>query len=219
MSLVRRIGLAAGPLLALAFYFALPARYSDAAGAVVEFSPSGRATLGMMAWMAAWWMTEAVEIEVTALLPVLAFPLLGILPLPETAANYASDVIFLFFGGFVLALSIQRWGLDRRLAFLTLTALGVVYGDQAIFARASTIRRVGGIPQQPIMEDAEMVRRLRQFGRFVTLPEKAVTSPRRYREKGVGRTLFANQVTTWLYLAGVSPSRLARIHRVLGGKG
>lgn len=124
MSLVRRIGLAAGPLLALAFYLALPARYADAAGAVVEFSPSGRATVGMMAWMAAWWMTEAVEIEVTALLPVLAFPLLGILPLPETAANYASDVIFLFLGGFVLALSIQRWGLDRRLAFLTLRMAG-----------------------------------------------------------------------------------------------
>ena len=78
----------------------------------------------MMAWMATWWMTEAVEIEVTSLLPIVAFPLLGVMPLGKTTANYGADVIYLFLGGFVLALAIQRWGLDRRIAFLTLRLVG-----------------------------------------------------------------------------------------------
>jgi sodium-dependent dicarboxylate transporter 2/3/5 len=78
----------------------------------------------MMVWMATWWMTEAVEIEVTSLLPIVAFPLLGVMPLTETTANYGADVIYLFLGGFVLALAIQRCGLDRRIAFLTLRLVG-----------------------------------------------------------------------------------------------
>jgi sodium-dependent dicarboxylate transporter 2/3/5 len=108
----------------LLLYFALPTEYLDAAGKTVVFSHAGRATLAMMAWMAIWWMTEAVEIEVTALLPIVAFPLLGVMKLGETTANYGADVIFLFLGGFVLALAIQRWGLDRRIAFLTLKLVG-----------------------------------------------------------------------------------------------
>jgi sodium-dependent dicarboxylate transporter 2/3/5 len=121
---VRRVGLVAGPLLALLLFFTLPAEYRAADGTMTPFTPAGRATLGMMAWMAAWWMTEAVEIEVTALLPIAMFPLLGIMPLGRTTANYGADVIYLFLGGFVLALAIARWGLDRRIAFLTLRLVG-----------------------------------------------------------------------------------------------
>jgi len=121
---VRLVGLVSGPLLALLLHFTLPTEYRAADGAAVPFTPAGRATLGMMAWMAAWWMTEAVEIEVTALLPIAVFPLLGIMPLGRTTANYGADVIYLFLGGFVLALAIARWGLDRRIAFLTLRLVG-----------------------------------------------------------------------------------------------
>jgi sodium-dependent dicarboxylate transporter 2/3/5 len=121
---VRRIGLVAGPLLALLLYLTLPPEYRGANGAPVAFSPAGRATLAMMAWMATWWMTEAVEIEVTSLLPIVTFPLFGIMSVGKTTANYGADVIFLFLGGFVLALAIQRWGLDRRIAFRTLQWVG-----------------------------------------------------------------------------------------------
>ncbi len=121
---VRRAGLALGPLLAAACYVALPLEFAEAAGKAVPLTHAGRATLAMMVWMAIWWMTEAVEIEVTSLLPILAFPLLGVMPLAATTANYGADVIFLFVGGFVLALAIQRWGLDRRIAFLTLRLVG-----------------------------------------------------------------------------------------------
>jgi sodium-dependent dicarboxylate transporter 2/3/5 len=121
---VRRFGLAAGPVLALALYFVLPAEYRDAADKAVPLGHATRATLAMLVWMAVWWMTEAVEIEVTSLLPIVTFPMLGIMPLAKTTANYGSDVIYLFLGGFVLAMAIQRWGLDRRIAFQTLKWVG-----------------------------------------------------------------------------------------------
>lgn len=121
---VARLGLAAGPLLALVLYYVLPIDYIDSSGKTILLGQSARATLAMMVWMATWWMTEAVEIEVTSLLPIAAFPLLGVMSLGTTTANYGADVIYLFLGGFVLALAIQRWGLDRRIAFLTLRLVG-----------------------------------------------------------------------------------------------
>ncbi|MCK6458751.1 MAG: DASS family sodium-coupled anion symporter [Planctomycetes bacterium] len=114
----------AGPAAAALLYGILPAEYRAAGGEIVPLSHAGRATLAMMAWMAAWWLTEAVEIEVTALLPIALFPMLGILPLGKTTANYGADVIYLFLGGFVLARAIARWGLDRRIAFATLRLVG-----------------------------------------------------------------------------------------------
>ncbi|MGA0853978.1 MAG: SLC13 family permease [Luteolibacter sp.] len=121
---IRRAGLIAGPLLALLCYFLLPERYAADGGNMIEFTHQGRATLAMMLWMAAWWMTEAVDVEVTALLPIALFPVFGIASIAEATKPYASDVIYLFMGGFVLGLAIQRWGLDRRLAFFTLRLTG-----------------------------------------------------------------------------------------------
>ena len=121
---VKRIGLVAGPLLALLLYFTLPHEYRAADGTSVVFGHAGRATLAAMGWMATWWMTEAVEIEVTSLLPIALFPLAGIMPLGKTTANYGADVIYLFLGGFVIALAIARCGLDRRIAFFTLRLVG-----------------------------------------------------------------------------------------------
>ncbi len=121
---VRLAGLVAGPLLAAGCFLFLPDSYATGAGERAEFTAAGRATLSMVAWMAAWWMTEAVDIEVTALLPLALFPLLGITSIAKAAAPYASDVIYLFMGGFILGLAIERWGLDRRIAFFTLRLTG-----------------------------------------------------------------------------------------------
>jgi sodium-dependent dicarboxylate transporter 2/3/5 len=125
---VRRVGLVAGPVLALVCYLALPTEFIDGSGKVVPFLHPGRATLAMLVWMALWWMTEAVDIEVTALLPIVAFPLAGIMSIEEAAAPYSSSVVYLFLGGFVLALAIQRCGLDRRIAFVTLRLVGTTPG-------------------------------------------------------------------------------------------
>ncbi|HSQ09139.1 MAG TPA: DASS family sodium-coupled anion symporter, partial [Burkholderiaceae bacterium] len=121
---IRRVGLVAGPLVALMFYWLLPHEYRATDGTDVVFGHTGRATLAMMGWMATWWMTEAVEIEVTSLLPIALFPILGVMPLGKTTANYGADVIYLFLGGFVIALAIARCGLDRRIAFFTLRLVG-----------------------------------------------------------------------------------------------
>lgn len=117
-------GLALGPALALLAYWLLPATYANAAGEVVPFTPAGRATLAMMIWMGTWWLTEAIDITATALLPLAVFPLLGIAGIRQAAAPYADETIFLFMGGFILALSMQRWGLDKRIALLTLRVVG-----------------------------------------------------------------------------------------------
>jgi sodium-dependent dicarboxylate transporter 2/3/5 len=66
--------------------------------------------------MALWWATEVVPLAITALLPLIAFPLLGVVSVEDTAANYAHPLIFLFLGGFILSRGMQRWGLHRRIA-------------------------------------------------------------------------------------------------------
>ena len=80
-------------------------------------SLAGWRTAGIVAVMALLWMTEAIPIPVTALLPLVLFPLFGVAPITETAAPYANPVIYLFLGGFLLALGLQRWNLHKRVAF------------------------------------------------------------------------------------------------------
>ncbi|MCG8585740.1 MAG: DASS family sodium-coupled anion symporter [Pirellulales bacterium] len=121
---VQWAGLVAGPLLALMTYLSAPEAYLDARGQSVVLTEAARATLAMMVWMAIWWLTEAVEIYVTALLPLATFPLLGVADMKQTATPYAHPLIFLFMGGFLLALSMERWGLGKRLALVVLSTVG-----------------------------------------------------------------------------------------------
>lgn len=74
--------------------------------------------------MAVWWLTEALPIYATALLPLVTFPLLGARSMREAAAPYAHELIFLFLGGFLIALAMQRSGLHRRIALLTIRVVG-----------------------------------------------------------------------------------------------
>ncbi|MEO9891633.1 DASS family sodium-coupled anion symporter [Aurantibacter sp.] len=79
-------------------------------------SEKGDAVIGVATWMVIWWITEAVSISVTALLPLLLFPILKIMDIGEVGANYGSPIIFLFFGGFVLALALEKVNLHKRIA-------------------------------------------------------------------------------------------------------
>lgn len=81
-------------------------------------------TVGLAGLMAIWWSTEAIPIPATSLLPILLIPLLGIDTLARATAPYANPTIFLFFGGFLLGLAMQRWNLHRRIALATLLAVG-----------------------------------------------------------------------------------------------
>jgi len=103
--------LAAGPVLF--FILLLLPRPAD-------LSAEGQATLAMAGWMAVWWLAVAVPLAVTALLPLVLLPVLGVATPAAAAAPYANPVIFLFMGGFFIAAAMQRWSLHRRIA------LGVV---------------------------------------------------------------------------------------------
>ena len=81
-------------------------------------------TLAVALLMAVWWITEALPLAVTALLPVALFPILGIMNGQKVSATYFNHVIFLFIGGFLLALAMQKWNLHRRIALRVLTLTG-----------------------------------------------------------------------------------------------
>jgi sodium-dependent dicarboxylate transporter 2/3/5 len=121
---IRWTGLLAAPLLAALTYVLLPDAYLDAEGRSVAFTHAGRATSAAAVWMAVWWMTEAIPVYATALLPLALLPALGAMPIRQAAAAYGHELIFLFMGGFIIALSMQRWGLHRRIAFFALRFVG-----------------------------------------------------------------------------------------------
>ena len=82
-------------------------------------------TAAVAALMATWWILEAMPIAVTSLLPVVLFPVLDISPISETTAPYANPLIFLFLGGFIIAIGMQRWQLHRRIALRIVSFVGV----------------------------------------------------------------------------------------------
>lgn len=113
------IGLVLGPSLALLAYLVMPDVVPPDA-AVDTSHRAAATTAAVLVLMGVWWMTEALPLPVTALVPIVAFPVVAGVEVSAIAAPYANKVVFLFFGGFVLAIAMQRWQLHLRIA------LGVV---------------------------------------------------------------------------------------------
>lgn len=103
------------------------------------------------------------------------------------------------------ALRLIAWGARLRAA-----ALGLPYGDQALFVRRAALDAVGGVPQVPLMEDVDLVRALRARGRLALRPEAVTTSARRYREGGVLRTWLRHAAALGADALGVERARIAR---------
>lgn len=106
MNLGRKLGLFLGPILFLVI-LNFP---------VELVSEKGDLVIAIALWMIIWWITESVSISVTALLPLILFPILDIMPIADVGANYGSPIVFLFFGGFVMALALEKVNLHKRIA-------------------------------------------------------------------------------------------------------
>ncbi|MCX5906873.1 MAG: TIGR04283 family arsenosugar biosynthesis glycosyltransferase [Deltaproteobacteria bacterium] len=118
--------------------------------------------------------------------------------------------------GFRLDGSSRSLRLIERVANWRARKLQMPYGDQAIFLRADLFRAVGGYPEMPIMEDFELIRRLKRKGRVEIAPVPAITSPRRWLKQGTWKTTFLHWATVVAYYAGVSPFRIHRFARRKG---
>ena len=106
----------------------------------------------------------------------------------------------------------KRFRLIERAAALRCRALGLIYGDQAIFVRKESFLRAGGYMSLPLMEDIDCVKRLRRLGRVVLLKEGVHTSPRRWAGSGVIRNTLRNALVLSLYFLGASPLRLYSLY-------
>jgi sodium-dependent dicarboxylate transporter 2/3/5 len=112
----RLIGLIVGPALAVVLLV-----FTD----LQPGSPMVTRCAAVAIWMATWWITEAIPIAATALLPVALFPLLGVMSGKATAATYFNNIILLFIGGFIIALAMERWELHRRIALRIILLIGI----------------------------------------------------------------------------------------------
>jgi sodium-dependent dicarboxylate transporter 2/3/5 len=88
-------------------------------------SSSGHSILSSTLWIAIWWITEAVPIAATALLPIILFPLSGGMELTTTTASYGHKFVFLYLGGFLIAIGIEKWNLHKRIAINIISFIGV----------------------------------------------------------------------------------------------
>mgnify|MGYP003676621283 FL=1 len=110
-----RLGLFLGPVAFLLIYFFVSSP---------DLNPAAQAMLGLAAWMAVWWITEAIPIAATAFLPLIFMPLLGILPISDVSENYMHPTVLLYMGGFLLATGIEKWSLHRRIALNIINLIG-----------------------------------------------------------------------------------------------
>ena len=111
----KRLGLVIGPLLFLFILLLTPFE---------GLSEQGHAVLATTIWIAVWWVTEAMPIAATALLPIVLFPLTGGMNLASTTASFGHKYVFLYLGGFLIAIGIEKWNLHRRIALTIIAFIG-----------------------------------------------------------------------------------------------
>jgi sodium-dependent dicarboxylate transporter 2/3/5 len=115
MNRTRLLGLVLGPI---SFFLILSFFHPEG------LSKEANAVLATTIWIAIWWITEAIPIAVTALLPLVLFPLSGGLDLPTTSGSFGHKYVFLYMGGFIIAIAIEKWNLHKRIALNIINFIG-----------------------------------------------------------------------------------------------
>ncbi|MGL2669365.1 SLC13 family permease [Helicobacter pylori] len=126
--IVRLLGLIGGALIALIIYYALNSQLPHIAEEIPKLSSLNYKAMpvvaGVAVLMGIWWMTEAIDLPATALLPLVLFSVFSVDQFANISSSYASPIIFLFMGGFILALSMQKWNLHTRIALSIILLVG-----------------------------------------------------------------------------------------------
>ncbi len=126
--IVRLLGLIGGVLIALIVYYALNAQLPHIVEEIPKLNSLNYKAMpvvaGVAVLMGIWWMTEAIDLPATALLPLVLFSVFSVDQFASVSSSYASPIIFLFMGGFILALSMQKWNLHTRIALSIILLVG-----------------------------------------------------------------------------------------------
>ncbi|WP_187894198.1 SLC13 family permease, partial [Helicobacter pylori] len=126
--IVRLLGLIGGALIALVIYYALNVQMPHIVEEIPKLSSLNYKAMpvvaGVAVLMGIWWMTEAIDLPATALLPLVLFSVFSVDQFANVSSSYASPIIFLFMGGFILALSMQKWNLHTRIALSIILLVG-----------------------------------------------------------------------------------------------
>ena len=101
-----------------------------------------------------------------------------------------------------------KYRILEKLVALRNKSVKLIYGDQAIFVNKAAFKAVGGFNSLPLMEDIDLVKRLRQTGKFIVLPDEAITSSRRWQKHGFIRTSIRNLFYIFLYYIGIKPESI-----------
>lgn len=120
----KELKLWSGPLLAIALYLLVPETIIKSDGTALMLGQGGKIVSALAGWMIIWWVTEAIPLYITALLPLVILPLSGLQSMTNTSASYSHHIIFVALGGFLLATALERWHLHRRFAHFVIGLCG-----------------------------------------------------------------------------------------------